>query len=251
VQFLKVFEMKDLGELHYFLGLEVWRNAVQTFVSQSNYVRYVLKIFKMDNFKSFVVPMQQNVKLSCVDGSKEVNDTMYRQTVGSLNYITITRPDISYSMSVLSQFMEKPLEIHWNATKEVLRYLKGTLDYGIKYTDASDVELTSYLDFDWAGNTDDQRSTTGYAFGIGSGVVSWSSKKKPIVSLSSLEFEYKALCAATCEVVWLRKHLQYVGEEKEEPTIIKCDNQSSIKLVNNSIFHARTKHVNAQFHFVR
>ena len=139
----------------------------------------------MDKCKSFVVPMQQNVKLSCVDGLKEVNDTMYRQTVGSLNYITITRPDISYSMSVLSRFMEKPLEIHWNATKEVLRYLKGTLDYGIKYTDASDVELTGYSDSNWADNMDDRRSTTGYAFGIGFGIVSWSSKKFPTVSLCS------------------------------------------------------------------
>jgi hypothetical protein len=133
--------------------------------------------------------------------------------VGSLNYLTTTRPDISYYVSVLSQFMEKPHEIHWNAAKVVLRYLKGTLDYGIKYTDASDVELTGYSDSDWAGNLDDRRSTTGYAFSIGSGVVSWSSKKQPTVSLSSTEAEYKALCAATCEVVWLRRLLQDVGEE--------------------------------------
>jgi hypothetical protein len=101
--------------------------------------------------------MQQNVKLSCDDGSKEVNRTVYRQMVGSLNYLTTTRPDISYSASVLSQFMVKPHESHWNATKAILRYLKGTLYYGIKYTDASDVELTGYLDSDWAGNLDDQR----------------------------------------------------------------------------------------------
>jgi hypothetical protein len=126
---------------------------------------------------------------------------MYRQMVGSLNYLTTTRPDIAYSMSVLSQFMAKPHEIHWNVAKPVLRYLKGTLDYGIKYTDASDVELIGYSDSDWAGNSDDRRSTTRYDFGIGSGVVSWSSKKHPTISLSSTEAEYKALCAATCEVV--------------------------------------------------
>jgi hypothetical protein len=122
------------------------------------------------------------VKLSCDDGSKEVNGTVYRQMLGSLNYLTTTRPDISYSVSVLSQFMAKPHESHWNAAKAVLRYLKGTLDYGIKYTDASDVELTGYSDSDWAGNMDDRRSTTGYAFSIGSRVVSWSSKKQPTVS---------------------------------------------------------------------
>ena len=138
---------------------------------------------------------------------------MYRQMVGSLNYLTTTRPDISYYVSVLSQFMAKPHESHWNAAKVVLRYLKGTLDYGIKYTDASDVELTGYSDSDWAGNLDDRRSTTGYAFNIGSGVVSWSSKKQPTVSLSSTGAEYKALCAITCEVVWLRRLHPDVGEE--------------------------------------
>jgi hypothetical protein len=103
------------------------------------FVREVLKRFKMDQCKSSIVPRQQNVKFFCDDGSKEVNATMYRQVVGSLNYLTTTRPDIPYYVSVLSQFMEKPLEIHWNAAKEVLMYLKETLDYGIKYTDASDV----------------------------------------------------------------------------------------------------------------
>jgi hypothetical protein len=121
--------------------------------------------------------MQRNVKLSCDDGLKEVNGIVYKQMVGSLNYLTTTKPDISFSVSVLSQFMEKPHESHWNATKEVLRYLKGTLDYGIKYIDASDVELIGYSDSDWVGNLDDRRSTTGYVFNIGSRVVSWSSKK--------------------------------------------------------------------------
>jgi hypothetical protein len=125
----------------------------------------------MDQCNFSIVPMQQNVKLSLDDGSKDVNGNMYRQMVGSLNYLTTTRPNIAYFVSVLSQFMEKPQESHWNATKVVLRYLKGTLDYDIKYIDTSDVELTSYLDSDWVGNPDDQRSTTRYVFGIGSEVV--------------------------------------------------------------------------------
>jgi outer membrane protein assembly factor BamB len=119
--------------------------------------------------------------------------------------------------------MEKPHEIHWNAAKVVLRYLKGTLDYGIKYTDASHVNLTGYLDSDWAGILDDRRSTIVYAFNIGSGVVSWRNKKQPTVSLSSTEEEYKASCTTTCKVVCLRRLLQDVGEERKEP-------QSSIKV---------------------
>jgi hypothetical protein len=147
--------MKDLGELHYCLGLEVWTNAGQTFFCQSKYIIEILKRFKMDQCKSSSVPMQKNVKLSCDDGLKEVNATVYRQMVGSLNYLTTTRPDISYFVSFLSQFMEKPHEIHWNVEKAVLRYLKGTLDYGIKYIYAYDVELTGYSNSDWAGNLDD------------------------------------------------------------------------------------------------
>jgi hypothetical protein len=141
----------------------------------------------MEQCKYSIDPMQQNVQLFYDDGSKEVNGTMYRHMVGSLNYLITTRPDIAYSVSVLSQFMVKPQEIDWNATKVVLRYLKGTLDYGIKYTDASNVELIGYSYFDWACNPDDRRSTTGYVFGIGSRDVSWSSKNLPTVSLSYVE----------------------------------------------------------------
>jgi hypothetical protein len=120
--------------------------------------------------------------------------------------------------------MDKPLENHWNTMKGVLGYLKGTIDYGSKYTDSFCVELTGYLDSEWAGNPDDQRSTIGYSFGIGSEIVSWSNRKKPTVSLSSIEGEYKSFCPATCEVVRLRRLLQDVGEEKRKSTIIKCDN---------------------------
>ena len=176
-------------------------------MSQGKYVREELKKFKMDQCKVSYVTMQQNMKLYCDDGSKEVNDTMYRRMVGSLNYLTTTKPDIAYFVSVLSQFMAKPLEIHWNAEKGVLRYLKGTIYYGIKYVDSFDVELTGYSYSYWDGNLDDRRSTTGYAFVIGFRIVSWSSKKQPTISLSSTEEEYKALCATTCEVVWLRRLL--------------------------------------------
>ena len=144
--------------------------------------------------------------------------------------------------------MAKPLESHWIVAKKVLRYLKGTVNFGIMYTDDCDVELASYSDSDWAGNVDDRKSTTRYAFSIGSGVVSWSSKKQPPVSLSSTEAEYKALCSATCEAVWLMRILEDVGEVQSLPTIIKCDNQSSIKLTHNPIYHARSKHIEIQHH---
>jgi hypothetical protein len=148
-QLSQVFEMKDLGELHYCLGLEIWREVGQTLVTQRKYTRELLKRFNMSQCKEISTPLEQNAHLHSDDGTKEVNGTLYRQLVGSLNYLTTTRPDIAYSVSILSQFMAKPHESHWLATKRVLRYLKGTANFGIKYTNEFDVKLTGYSDSDW------------------------------------------------------------------------------------------------------
>ena len=144
--------------------------------------------------------------------------------------------------------MSKPLEIHWNAVKGVLRYLQRIVDYGIIYTNSSDARLTRFTNSDQAGNVDDPRSIIGYAFNIGSRVITWSSKKHNTVSLSSAEAEYQAMCVATCKAVWLWRILQNVGKEQRYATTIKCDNQSSIKLANNPVFHRNTKHIDTQFH---
>lgn len=205
----------------------------------------------MDQCKPTVVPLQQNIKLQSEDGSKEADATLYRQLVWSLIYLTTSRPDLSYAVNVLSQYMSKQLKSHWNAAKCVLRYLQGIVDYGIIYIDSSDVRLTRFTDSDQAGNIDDHRSITSYAFRIGSMVITWSNKKQNTVSLSSAEVEYKVMCAATCEAVWLQRLLQDVGEEQKDAKTIICDNQSSIKLANNPVFHKNTKHIDTQFHFVR
>eukprot|EP00253_Pinus_taeda_P031971 PITA_31971 len=215
----QVFEMKDLGSLHYCLGLEVFKDTRQTFLTRGKYARNLLEKFGMDWCRSTARPLQQNLKLSSDDGTKEVDATLYRKLVGNLIYLTTTRPDLAYSVSVLSQFMSKPLE--------------------------------SFSDSDWAGNLDDRRSITGYAFNRGSGVIAWSSKKQSTVALSSCEAEYQALCAATCEAIWLRRLLKYAGKEQKQPTSIKSDNQSTIKLAYNPVFHKNTKHIDTHFHFVR
>ena len=211
-QMSQVFEMKDLGDLHYCIGLEVWKDSSQTFLTQGKYARTLLERFIMEQCKTTATPLQQNLKLSSDDGTKQVDATLYRKLVGSMIYLTTTRPDLAYSVSVLSQFMSRPIDSHWNAAKCVLRYLSGTCNYGLLYTDISNVTLAGYSDSDWAGNVDDRRSITGYAFSIGSGVISWSSKKKSTVALSSCEEEYQALCAATCEAIWLRRLLSDTGE---------------------------------------
>lgn len=205
----------------------------------------------MDECKVVAVPLQQNIKLQNEDGSKEADVTLYKQAIGSLIYLTTIVLDLAYIVSVLSQYMSKPLEIHWNVAKCILRYLQGTVDYGIIYTDSSNVRLTGFTDSDWAGNVDDCRSIIGYAFSIGSRVITWRIKKQNRISLSSAEAEYQAMYAMTCEAVWLRRLLQDVGEEQKDATTIRCDNQSSIKLANNLVFHKNTKHIDAQLHFVR
>eukprot|EP00253_Pinus_taeda_P030305 PITA_30305 len=200
-------------------GLELWRDSRQTFLTQGNYVRGLLKKFRMEHCKITSVPLQQKLKLCKDDGSKEVEATLYRQLVGSLIYLTTTRPDIAYSISVLSQFMSKPLEAHYCSTKKC--------------------------------NLDDRRYITGYAFSVGSRVISWSSRKQSTVSLSSTKAGYQVACAMTCESIWLRRLPHDAREENKEVIVIKCDNQSSIKLANNPVFHKNTKHIDTQFHFVR
>lgn len=167
-----------------------------------------------------------------------------------LNYLS-TRPYIAYLVNILSLFMAKPHNCHCKTTKRVIRYLKGNVDFGIEYSNHLNIELIGYSDSDWERDPNDKKSTIGYAFSIGSIIVSWRSKKQPTVSLSSTKVEYKALCSSTYEAIWLRHIFEDSGERKGVPTSIKCDNQISIKLTNNPNYHARSKHIENQHHFVR
>ena len=147
--------MKDLGDLHYCLGIAFWRETRKTFITQSKYAREILDRFQMSECKYVSTPLDQNVKLYNTDGSKQTYGTLYCQLVGTLNYLSTTRPNLSYSVIILCQFLNKACETHQKYAKQVLRYLKGTIDYGILYTDVSDVQLTGYPDSDWAGNHND------------------------------------------------------------------------------------------------
>ena len=133
----------------------------------------------------------------------------------------------------------------------MLQYAKGTLNYGLFYAYGSDVEVCGYTDADWAGLPYDRRSTSGYVFSLGSGAVSWSSKKQPAVALSSMEVEYRGASMTACEIAWLRKLLQSLRCKVEKPVTFYCDNMSSIQLANNPVFHARTKHIQVHYHYVR
>ncbi|XP_056687110.1 secreted RxLR effector protein 161-like [Spinacia oleracea] len=152
---------------------------------------------------------------------------------------------------MLARFMQKPSQIHLQAIKRVLRYLKGTSDYGIWYTPNKNSELIGYSDSDWAGSIDDMKSTSGYVFLLGNGVFSWFSQKKDIVAQSTADAEYIAVCAAANQTIWLRRILGEMGEVQKQPTTIFCDSKSAIAIAKNPVLHGKTKHIKIKYHFVR
>eukprot|EP00253_Pinus_taeda_P005804 PITA_05804 len=210
------FEMTDLGFLRYFLRIEVDQSENGVFISQDKYVEAVLKIFNMQNSKAAVTPTVVGLKLTKEDSSKDFDPKLYKSIVGNLMYLTATRPDVMHAVSLISRFMERPKETHWQAAKRILR-----------------------------------KSTSGYVFHMGSGAISWASKKQPVVSLSTAEAEYVAATAIACQAVWLRRVLRDLCHEQENGTTIYCDNSSAIALSKNSVFHKRTKHIDTEFHFIR
>lgn len=181
----------------------------------------------------------------------KVDKTHFKQIVGSLMYLTATRPDVMFVVGLISRYMENPTELHLQVAKRVLRYLKGTLDFGIFYKKGGIDELVAYTDSDYAGDLEDRKSTSGYVFLFGSGAVSWLSKKQPVVSLSTTEAELIAAASCACQTVWLKRVLEKLGLNQGKTTIIHCDSSSAIKLSKNPVMHGRSKHIDVRFHFLR
>jgi hypothetical protein len=250
-EMMEVFEMTDLGEMSYFLGMEVQQNQLGIFVGQQKYAKEILKKFKMEDCKSMTTPMNLKEKFSKEDGADKVDEAIYRSLIGCLMYLTATRPDIMHAVSLLSRFMHCASEIHFKAAKRVVRYIKGTLNYGIKFSCAENFELQGYADSDWAGSCDDMKSTSGYCFSFGSGIFSWCSKKQEVIAQSTAEAEYVAATAAANQVLWLRKILADLDMEQREATKVNVDNQAAIAISNNPIFHGKTKHFKLKYYFLR
>ena len=171
---MKEFDMTDLGLMHYFLGIEVVQSAEGVFISQKKYTLEILDRFQMKNCNSVSTPTDLGLKLVKEGAGKTVDATLYKQIVGSLMYLTSTRPDIMYVVSLISRYMEHPTETHLNAAKRIFRYLKGTADYGIWYKKDRNSSLVGFSDSDYAGDLDDRKSTSRLVFMLNSGVVSWS-----------------------------------------------------------------------------
>ncbi|KAD5961360.1 hypothetical protein E3N88_12833 [Mikania micrantha] len=245
------FKMKDLGLLRHFLGLEVNYKKNGLLLHQSQYVKDLIQRFRMENSKAAATPFEPSLRL-CPDEGKEAEDvTEYRQMIGSLIYLTLTRPDISFAVGVLSIFMQAPRKPHVFAARRILRYLNATTGVGIKFTKTVSPELVGFCDSDYAGDLSMRRSTTGYVFMYGMSPISWSSKLQPTVSLSTAEAEYRAAAMAAQELVWLIQLLKDTGQRVVQPVKLCSDNRSAIQLAENPTFHARTKHIEVHYHFVR
>jgi hypothetical protein len=244
------YEMNDLGLLHHFLGIEIYQEVDGVFICQKKYAEKILKKFGMFGCNPTDTPLVVNEKLKKEDGGKKVDASNYRSLVGNLFYLTSTRPDIMFAASLLSRFMNDPSHIHLGAAKRVLRYIQGTLGYGIKYDSKVETKLIGFCDSDWAGCMDDMKSTSGYVFSLGSGAFSWCSKKQQTVAQSSAEAEYVSAGVATQQAIWLKRILEDFGE-KQEAVNIHCDNKSAIAMAKNPVFHGRTKHIAIKHHFIR
>uniref|UniRef100_A0A2N9FVU6 Reverse transcriptase Ty1/copia-type domain-containing protein n=1 Tax=Fagus sylvatica TaxID=28930 RepID=A0A2N9FVU6_FAGSY len=249
-QLSTVFDLKDLGPLHYFLGLQVTRSSSGLFLNQAKYAYGLIKKHNMLTSKPAKSPSCPNTRLSLHEGDLLPDPHAYRSLVGALHYLTFTRPDISFSIHQVCQYMSAPTTIHLAVAKQILRYLQGTLNHGIAFTPGP-LHLSAYTDADWAGDPDDRRSTSGYLVYLGSNPITWSVKKQPTVSRSSTESEYRALAIASAELCWIRTLLKNLGIFLSQTPILWCDNISALAIASNPMFHAHTKHIEVDFHFVR
>ncbi|GFZ05813.1 hypothetical protein Acr_17g0013850 [Actinidia rufa] len=244
------FEMKDLG-LSYFLGLEVSSGFTGYSLTQAKYASDLLTRAGLSDCKTASTPLEANAHLTSLDGELLSDATLYRQLVGSLIYLTVTRPDIAHVIHLVSQFMSAPRSTHYAAVLRILRYVKGTLFHGLHFSSQSSLQLYAYSNADWAGDPTDRRSTTDFCFFLGDSLISWRSKKQTLVARSSTEAKYRALADTTQELIWLRWLLQDMGVSHSGATVLHCDNRSAILIAHNDIFHDHTKHIEIDCHFIR
>lgn len=245
------FEMSDLGLLAYYLGIEVSQAEGNISIKQSAYATKILKEVGMTDCNKTLIPMDPGTRLTKNTEGTMVNSTEYRSLIGCLRYLLHTRPDLSYSIGLLSRFMQEPKEQHMKAIRQVLRYVKGTINYGITYRHNGGNKIQGFSDSSYGVNTQEGKGTTGIIFYYGDSSISWSTKKQATVALSSCESEFIAATAAATQALWLKRLLSRLTHSNEEKVTIMVDNKSAIELMKNLVFHGRSKHIDTKYHFIR
>lgn len=259
---MKNFKMKDLGPISNILGINVTRKGPTGSIklTQTKYIQSLLNRFNMIECKSVATPMEISTVLTKQSSPQtneeriQMQNVPYRELIGALIYLSnATRPDIAFVASALSRFCTNPGPTHWKLAKRVLRYLQGTLNCGIIYTESNNDKLKAYVDSDWAGDIDDRRSCSGYVFMLANGPIAWEAKKQRSVALSTMEAEYMALSEVAKESIYMRRLIKHMGytDLVNDATIVHCDNQSAIQLSKNCVFHGKSKHIAIRYHFSR
>ncbi|GJX76549.1 putative ribonuclease H-like domain-containing protein [Tanacetum coccineum] len=246
----KRFQMSSMGELIFFLGLQVKQKTDGIFISQDKYVADMLKKFDLASVKTAITPMETKMALTKDEEADEVDVHLYRSMIGSLMYLTASRPDIMFAVCACSRFQVTPKTSHLNAVKRIFKYLKGKPNLGLWYPRESSFDLEAYSDSDYAGANLDRKSTTGGCQFLGSRLISWQCKKQTIVATSTTEAEYVAAASCCGQVLWIQNQMLDYGFNFMN-TKIHIDNESTICIVKNPVYHSKTKHIEIRHHFIR
>ena len=244
------FEMSMMGELTFFLGLQVIQHEKGIFINQGKYARELIKKFGLENAKTENNPCSTSLKLKVDECGETVNATLYRSMIGSLLYLCSSRPDLMYATCACARYQSNPKVSHLKAVKRILKYVKGTLDLGVYYTNDTNCVITGFSDSDWAGNEADRKSTSGVCCFIGNNLVSWSSKKQNCISISTAEAEYVSAGHCATQLLWLKSMIKDYGIN-QETMVMLCDNMSAINISKNPVQHSRTKHIDIRYHFIK
>jgi hypothetical protein len=245
------FEMSMIGELSFFLVLQITQRSEGLFLSQEKYLIEMLKRFQMEDSTPMRKPMVTGCKLSKDGDSPDVDQSSYRYMIGSLLYITTSCPDIMHVVGMVGRYEAAPKQSHFLAVKRIFRYLKGKMDYGLWYPRNQNFQLSVCLDVDWANCVDERKSTSGGAFFLGDSLVSWLRKKQGSISLSTTEAEYIAVATFCTQLLWMIQTLADLEVKYTAPIPIHCDNTSVISVSKNLVFHSKTKHIPIKYHFLR
>ncbi|XP_019251165.1 PREDICTED: uncharacterized protein LOC109230090 [Nicotiana attenuata] len=257
----QVFKMKDLGELKYFLGIEFARSKQGILMHQRKYTLELVSELGLSAAKPIATPLDTNAKLTTKeyddhckgqpadDPSADINS--YQRLIGRLLYLTVTRPDISFSVQTLSQFLQQPKRSHMEAAIRIVKYIKNQPGRGILLSSTNNNNIIAYCDADWAACPISRKSVTGYLIKIGDSLVAWKSKKQTTVSRSSAEDEYRSIAATVAELIWLQGLMKEIGMEVALPIEIYSDSKAAIQITANPVYHERTKHIEIDCHVIR